>query len=242
METEGIDAVLRKILTGRETVVERIQHAIKNNSGLCLSYLGFYSIPILHGDAALCSILQEKFELFPDGVGMSVFLRLYREVKFRDFAGTDMYHEIFTSVVSRGIEFAIIGGSPEVHEKIRLKNFSGLQYHRDGFFFEHDIPVIVESIKDARIIFVGMGFPLQEKTADVLARHYPEKVFLCVGNFLEFSFGNIKRAPELVQRWKLEWMYRLIQEPRRLWRRYLMGIPLFMARALILLARKNRTL
>src|SRR5690606_37113171 len=82
----------------------------------------------------------------------------------------------------------------------------------------------------ADLVLVGMGCPRQELFA---ARHLvvPGGVSaLCVGGLLDFTAGEKPRAPALVRRLRLEWVYRLILEPRRMWRRYLVGNVVFMAR------------
>jgi exopolysaccharide biosynthesis WecB/TagA/CpsF family protein len=77
-----------------------------------------------------------------------------------------------------------------------------------------------------------MGVPKQELFAEQLIRTSNERVIICVGNFLEFYFGTKKRAPYFLQKIGFEWMFRLLSEPKRLWRRYLLGIPLFIYRVI----------
>ena len=77
-----------------------------------------------------------------------------------------------------------------------------------------------------------MGVPQQELFAEKLLRIPDSKVVICVGNFLEFYFGTKKRAPVFIQKIGMEWLFRLITEPGRLWNRYLIGIPLFIFRIL----------
>jgi exopolysaccharide biosynthesis WecB/TagA/CpsF family protein len=72
----------------------------------------------------------------------------------------------------------------------------------------------------AGIVFIGLGCPRQ----DVFAHHNRNRIHavqLCVGAAFDFHAGNKKMAPEWMQKWGLEWTYRMIQEPRRLWKRYL---------------------
>jgi N-acetylglucosaminyldiphosphoundecaprenol N-acetyl-beta-D-mannosaminyltransferase len=78
----------------------------------------------------------------------------------------------------------------------------------------------------------AMGNPLQEKW---LAEHLPAtgaRLGVGVGAFFDFAAGEVARAPAWMNKWGVEWMFRLAQEPRRLWRRYVVGNPLFLARAL----------
>ena len=75
---------------------------------------------------------------------------------------------------------------------------------------------------DAEIVWVGLGTPKQDYEAARLAGRL-SMVFIAVGAAFDFVAGHKNEAPTLVQRAGLEWAYRLISEPRRLWRRYLFG-------------------
>jgi len=78
----------------------------------------------------------------------------------------------------------------------------------------------------ARIVFVGLGCPRQERWA---AEHRPElnMPIVCVGAAFDFHAGVLRQAPTWMQEHGLEWLFRLAMEPRRLWRRYMKHVPLF---------------
>jgi N-acetylglucosaminyldiphosphoundecaprenol N-acetyl-beta-D-mannosaminyltransferase len=97
--------------------------------------------------------------------------------------------------------------------------------------FERD-PAELARIKDRlfetapEIVFVALGFPKQEQLALELSREFPRMWFVGVGISFSFVAGEVKRAPRWMQRAGLEWLHRLVQEPRRLFRRYVIdGIP-----------------
>ncbi|OYT73186.1 MAG: glycosyltransferase [Chloracidobacterium sp. CP2_5A] len=106
---------------------------------------------------------------------------------------------------------------------------------RDGYFAEADSVAVAEAIRAARAdaLFVAMGSPRQELW---LARYGPRtgaRFALGVGGYFDILAGQRKRAPRWMQACGLEWCFRLMQEPRRLWRRYLIGnaaFVLFLAR------------
>jgi N-acetylglucosaminyldiphosphoundecaprenol N-acetyl-beta-D-mannosaminyltransferase len=84
----------------------------------------------------------------------------------------------------------------------------------------------------ARIVFVGLGCPRQE----VFCYEYRSQLdvpLVAVGAAFDYHAGTVREPPALVQRWGLQWLYRLLQEPRRLWRRYLVLNPLFLVRLAI---------
>ena len=93
---------------------------------------------------------------------------------------------------------------------------------------------IERALRDAApdIVYVGLGFPKQERLIVSLRRGFPDTWFVSCGISFSFVSGEIHRAPLLVQRLGLEWMHRLLQEPRRLFRRYLVQGPPFLAELL----------
>ena len=111
--------------------------------------------------------------------------------------------------------------------------------------FEHDIAelsTIERELLAARpdIVFVGLGFPKQERLVARLRPLLPQTWFLSCGISFSFVSGEIVRAPGIVQRLGLEWVHRMAQEPRRLARRYLIdGFP-FLARMLASALRERR--
>jgi N-acetylglucosaminyldiphosphoundecaprenol N-acetyl-beta-D-mannosaminyltransferase len=83
------------------------------------------------------------------------------------------------------------------------------------------------------IVFVGLGFPKQEQVIDTLATLLPGTWWLGCGAALPFAAGNLKRAPHWMRRTGLEWLFRLLHEPRRLFRRYVLEDGPFAIRLLL---------
>jgi N-acetylglucosaminyldiphosphoundecaprenol N-acetyl-beta-D-mannosaminyltransferase len=106
---------------------------------------------------------------------------------------------------------------------------TGLRFwhHSPPLGFEHDASAFTATVQFvennlARLVFLAVGSPRQELLAQALvARGIATGTGLCIGASLDFLAGGEWRAPVLVQRAGLEWAWRLVQNPRRLWRRYL---------------------
>ncbi len=100
---------------------------------------------------------------------------------------------------------------------------------------------IVELINasGATVLAIGVGAPKQEKWIDKYKKNLPNiKIFLAIGATIDFEAGTLSRAPKWISNAGLEWLYRLILEPRRLWKRYLLAsLPFFW---LVLLQKINR--
>src|ERR687885_2313327 len=105
--------------------------------------------------------------------------------------------------------------------------------HSPSFGFEkneQECLEIIEKIKrsGATVLAVGVGAPKQEKWIHKYKDQLPEiKIFLAIGATLDFEAGDKKRAPKWVAEIGLEWLHRLFSEPKRLWKRYLIGGPIF---------------
>ena len=90
----------------------------------------------------------------------------------------------------------------------------------------HIIRLIKES--GATVLAVGVGAPKQEKWIATYRYRLPSiKIFMAIGATIDFEAGNLRRAPSWSQNMGLEWLYRLLSEPKRLWRRYLINDPPF---------------
>ena len=155
-------------------------------------------------------------------------------------AGSDLTVRVLNDVVRPGDKIAVIGGSDALVCDLE-KRYPGV------LFCHHEPPMglrtnaaarqaAVEFIANtkARFTFLAVGSPQQEMIA-VEARRHPEArgTALCIGASLDFITGRQRRAPKLMQRLSLEWAYRLLSDPRRMWRRYLVEGP----RVFILAAR-----
>lgn len=97
--------------------------------------------------------------------------------------------------------------------------------YRNGYFKPEDEDSIVKTINEAApdILFLGMSSPVKELFCERHRNELKVKYLLGVGGYFDILSGYIKRAPRWMQNIGLEWSYRLLQEPKRMWRRYLIG-------------------
>jgi N-acetylglucosaminyldiphosphoundecaprenol N-acetyl-beta-D-mannosaminyltransferase len=93
---------------------------------------------------------------------------------------------------------------------------------------------VIEDINEhpARIVLVGMGTPKQELWVDRYADRLDGAVVWTVGALFDYVSGHMPRAPRWIADNGLEWIFRLAIEPQRMWRRYLLGNPVFLSRVL----------
>lgn len=148
--------------------------------------------------------------------------------------GTDFYPKLLELANKNCYSIYFLGSTEKVllalAERIRIKypNIKIAGYHH-GYFDIRDRSV-VEKINSVHpnILLIGMGVPRQEFWLYDNFDDLSVSVAITVGAGIEFISGVKKRAPKIFQSLGLEWFFRLLQEPRRLWRRYLLGIPKFL--------------
>ncbi len=145
-------------------------------------------------------------------------------------AAPDVMEGILTQCAQGGQRVYLLGATAEVVSQVRAclqRRFPNLVVAgaHDGYFTDEEAAAVAAAVRQARadVLFVAMGSPRQEVW---LARHGPQtgtRLALGVGGYFDILAGRRRRAPRWMQACGLEWAFRLIQEPRRLWRRYLLG-------------------
>lgn len=148
----------------------------------------------------------------------------------------DFILEFCSRARDQNLKIALVGGRPNVASTAArswMQAVPGLQIAGawDGFFSDGG-EAVVDAVAEtqADILLVGMGVPLQEKWAWKFRQEFGVNVIWCVGALFEYYGEGRPRAPVWLRRWGLEWLFRLMLEPKRLWKRYLLGNTRFIYR------------
>ncbi len=114
---------------------------------------------------------------------------------------------------------------------------------RDGFFGPDESSAVAAEIaaSGAAVVMVAMGNPLQERWLEEHLATTGARLGVGVGAFFDFTAGRVARAPAWMNRFGIEWIYRLVQEPQRMWRRYVLGNPRFLWRVMAERVRRRRS-
>ena len=147
--------------------------------------------------------------------------------------GVDITKELFKQAVSNQIPIYCLGAAPSVAQQAVSNlqamygtiNIAGIH---DGFFDEAEEQRIINDIKTsgAKLVFVALGVPKQEQWISEKLSSLQGVVAIGIGGSFDVLAGNIPRAPHWMQRNRLEWLYRLYLEPKRIGR--MLAIPKFM--------------
>ncbi|TCL75653.1 WecB/TagA/CpsF family glycosyltransferase [Rhizobium sp. BK251] len=199
-----------------------------------ISFVNAHNLLLAVRDEEYRDVLSRTLVL-PDGIGLDLASHVAHGSSFpANLNGTDFVPALLTFMESPR-RIGLIGGRPEVLESAGQRLRAHTPWHEfigisDGFFDKDDSSAVTDEVARQRldILIVGMGTPLQEKWVYNNIRPEHARLVLTVGAFFDFASGAVPRAPKVVRTLRLEWSYRLLQEPRRLWRRYLLGIPRFL--------------
>ena len=188
---------------------------------------------IARADRRFRDILDRAEIVVADGMSVVAASRLLGHPLPERIAGVDLVVDICRMAAAHGLSVYFLGGRPGAArcaaEKL-CRSFPGLRIlvHCPPFGFEKDpamLAAVVERIRAEApdILLVGLGAPKQEFWMDEHQAVLPVKVMVGVGGSFELLSGIKTRAPLWMQRAGLEWLFRLAQEPARLWKRYLLG-------------------
>ena len=174
-----------------------------------------------------------------DGIGMALLMTLLNQRPGLNLNGTDLIPKIMRRHAGQTI--ALFGTQDpwlsQARQAVSRRIAPGSACVAAHGFHDTAAYVRLAAMHRPRLIVLGMGMPRQEEVAVVLraALGYP-CVIVCGGAIIDFLGGKTSRAPGWMRRFGLEWAYRLACEPRRLFHRYVMGNPVFVSRALKLMA------
>jgi N-acetylglucosaminyldiphosphoundecaprenol N-acetyl-beta-D-mannosaminyltransferase len=174
----------------------------------------------------------------PDGMPVAWAARMLGSNTER-LAGTDALHMTAGWGLERGVRHYLYGGTPETLDRLQR----GLRERYPDILIvgaesppfrpltEDEVSASARRMQDAgaQALWIGLGAPKQDLMAFRFRTMHAAPVILCVGAAFDFAAGTIGRAPRWMRTSGLEWVYRLSAEPRRLWRRYLLGNPRFVA-------------
>jgi N-acetylglucosaminyldiphosphoundecaprenol N-acetyl-beta-D-mannosaminyltransferase len=201
-------------------------------------------------DPGFRQVLNAADLVTPDGMPLVWMLRRLGYPDQQRVYGPDLTLHVCEAAAREGVPVGFYGGLPEALEAMvsKLRRlFPGLvvAYAWSPPFRpltpEEDAQVVREIVESgARVLFVGLGCPKQERWMGEHRGRVPA-VMLGVGAAFDFHGGRVRQAPRWMQDRGLEWLFRLAMEPRRLWRRYLKHNPRFAVLALLQLLRERAT-
>lgn len=201
----------------------------------CISFLNAHCVNVATRDPYYKAALARADMVLPDGIGVELAAKMEGKTITANLNGTDLAPKLLKEAAQRGLSVFLFGGTPGTAERAAdtiCRQVPGLRIAgtRDGYGGTQGAVEAINASK-ADILLVAMGVPMQELWLDQNFGQLKTQVCLSVGGLLDFWAGNVRRAPKVVRKAKAEWVWRLMMEPRRLAKRYLIGNVTFLARA-----------
>jgi exopolysaccharide biosynthesis WecB/TagA/CpsF family protein len=202
-----------------------------------LCYVNAHSLNLAFRHPRYRAALDAADLVLNDGIGVQLGAKMQGKRFHENLNGSDFTVRLLELCAERGWRVFLYGARPgvaasageQLTDRIPKLNIAGIC---DGY--TSDGPgAIAARIRatGADVVIVALGQPAQELWLDEHLEATGCRLGLGVGAFLDFSSGNISRAPSWMNRLGIEWAFRLVREPRRMWRRYVVGNPLFLWRA-----------
>lgn len=200
-----------------------------------LAFANAHALNSAAGDQSFFDALMRADVLLRDGSGMASLFKLQGLSPGLNLNGTDLIPALLRRFDGRPV--ALFGTQDpylqRALDRIQAELTPRSELVRAHGFNTVDVYVSLARAQQSALIVLGMGMPRQEEVALALREELTHPcLIVCGGAILDFLGGKTPRAPVWMQRSGVEWMYRLGCEPRRLFRRYVIGNPVFMWRAL----------
>ncbi len=199
-----------------------------------LVHINVHNLYHIHKKEPLQQQLNDHAKILFDGIGMKLGALLAGHPWLPDLNGTDLFHLVMSASTGKPLKVFLLGGKESIVEQAASCISSQYEQvsvvgHHHGHFSEAEETAIVEDInrRQPDILLVGMGCPIQEAFILRNRQTLGTSVIWAVGGLFDFVSGKTPRAPRWIRRIRLEWFYRFLLEPARMWQRVFVEAPWF---------------
>lgn len=229
----GVDIVN----TSMNEAIDWIAHRVEQQQKTLLAFVNPDCLNTAYTNENYHQVLQNADRVLPDGIGINIGCRMLNQALRANVNGTDLFPRLCERAAQSGFSLFLLGGLAGVAElsaqamQQRYPELIIAGTHH-GYYTAEQENEIIETINrsGASVLLVGFGAPRQELWLAEHREQLQATVCLGVGGLFDYYSGRIPRAPIWMREIGLEWTWRLIQEPKRMWRRYVIGNPLFLYR------------
>lgn len=218
-------------LTMKETLDEIDKLILKNDRSYVVTP-NVDHIVMLETDVELKNIYRDASLILADGKPLLWISKWYKTPIKEKISGSDLFPLLCEMAAKKGYSMFFLGAAEGVAAKAAenlKKKYNGLKIvgtYSPPYGFEKDeieSEKIIDMVKEAHpdILILGLGSPKQEKFVYHYCKDLGVPISLGLGASLDFEAGNIRRAPKWMSNHGLEWLYRLIKEPKRMFKRYI---------------------
>ncbi len=237
MRPVNVLGVLVSPVTMEETLCQ-IRQWVKAGAREYVCVTGMHGVMESQKDDSLRRIHNAAGLVVPDGMPLVWLCRYHRAKSVSRVYGPDLMLAACEQSRQYALRHFFLGGGPGVAEALVAKltarfpgvHVAGTYTPPFGALGPADEASMIGAVHEAKpdIIWVGLGTPKQERLMANFVSRFEVPVLIGVGAAFDFHAGLKNQAPRWIQRSGLEWLFRLMSEPRRLWKRYLINIPIFL--------------
>ena len=217
------------VLTMKETI-DLVEKYITTKTPLHLMGVNADKINEVNANKLMSEIVNKCGVINADGASVVLASKYLKKPLPERVAGIDLMMNLVELADQKSYKIFLLGAKEEVVKKTKEKliqkysklNIVGI---RNGYFKESDWEMVSEQIEKTNpdLVFVGITSPIKEYLIEYLQNKGHKEVFMGVGGSFDVISGNIPRAPLWMQKMNLEWLFRMLQEPKRLFKRYFVG-------------------
>lgn len=230
---------------GVDAMLDVAEQAMLRRTPLTHVSLNVAKLVSMAGDPRLREDVRRGDVVTADGMGIVWGARLLGLPVPERVAGVDLMNALLALCAERGYRPFILGAREEVLQRaarVLAERHPGLRFAglRNGYFRADEEAEVAAQIRDsgADCLFVAISSPKKERFMEAHGAAMGVPFVMGVGGAIDVAAGVVRRAPRWVQRCGMEWLYRLCQEPRRMWRRYLVTNARYAGWLLAALARR----
>jgi N-acetylglucosaminyldiphosphoundecaprenol N-acetyl-beta-D-mannosaminyltransferase len=217
--------------------------AVRAEERSLILHVNVHCLNLSRRHAWLCAFLNSASIVFCDGVGVMLGARILGKHIKQRIPITEWIWQLADVAESQGFTLFLLGGRPTVAEQAATRTLQRFPQLRivgihHGYFDktpgsrENEAVVTMINAANPDILLVGFGMPVQERWLMENRERLEVRVALTGGAIIDRMAGQVRRGPRWMTDNGLEWLTRLAAEPTRLWRRYLIGNPVFLLRVL----------
>lgn len=237
VEVLGVPLYDKSIDEAVDGIIEHIKSSPGSGSNLCISATGAHGLVEAHKDKDFKTLLCRFYINLPDGMPAVWIGRIKGAKKMRRCYGPDFFKAMITATAGLPVQHFFCGGKEGV--ALRLQKVCAATFgnnHISGVYCppfrelsDEEMQQLGQQIMDsgAHMVWIGLSTPKQEKFAQRLAGCTRTCYIITVGAAFDFHTGGVRQAPKWMQNAGLEWFFRLLMEPKRLYKRYFEVVPKF---------------
>lgn len=216
----------------KQEILEELRFRLATHSKSRIFFLNAHCFNLAQKNIHYLRNLNAAEFVLNDGIGVELGAKAFNISLKENLNGTDFTPEVLKILNEEKMSLYLLGGNPGIAEEASeniLKDFPDIIIlgARNGYFTDPiEVLADINQVKPD-LLLVGMGVPIQEGWISQYFDELDATLIMAVGAYLDFASGRITRAPALIRKIRMEWVYRLLLEPKRMFKRYIIGNAVF---------------